>query len=83
MVPTDNYAKEECRWCSGSAIDYATGDPCASCHGQGIVIVTMPSKSCIDCGGWGRTSPDEEIPCSSCQGTGWAERLSAQSLGLG
>jgi DnaJ-class molecular chaperone len=83
MVPTENYAKEECRWCSGSAIDYGTGGPCAVCHGQGVIVVLTPSKSCAVCDGWGRPSPDQEIPCDACQGSGWAERFSVRSIGLG
>jgi DnaJ-class molecular chaperone len=82
MVP-GNYAKEDCRWCSGSAIDYGTGQPCAVCHGQGVVLVVMPPKACAACEGSGRTSPDEEIPCGACQGSGWGERYTAHSVGFG
>jgi len=81
LTSADNYAKEDCRWCSGSAIDYLTGNPCAVCHGQGIVLVAMPPKSCAACEGSGRVSPDEESPCLACQGSGWAERYSAHSVG--
>jgi DnaJ-class molecular chaperone len=75
-----NYAKEDCRWCSGSAIDYSTGDPCGVCRGQGVILVTMPPRSCTSCGGSGRISDEEESPCPVCQGCGWAERISSTSV---
>ena len=80
MIP-GNYAKEDCRWCSGSAIDYQTGNPCGVCHGQGVILVVMPPKACAACEGSGRTSPDDESACVVCLGSGWAERIS--SIGQG
>jgi molecular chaperone DnaJ len=73
---------EICDPCDGSGADLSASTPCSECDGSGSVRVAQGpvtfNRSCLKCGGLGRTGT---TPCRACGGAGRVasrERLSVK-----
>jgi len=64
------YSLESCAACGGG------GFKCASCRGNGLVLVRQPAMKCLHCHGSGieRNRPASASPlCVNCSGAGWED----------